>query len=209
METEPMGTEELNVEPGKKKSPMKWILAAALVLLLGAAAYVGGSLLNRQPAANIPQTQRMVGGGNGPSTQKGEGAQGIGLIPSDELPDRQPDTNGIFVKREDNSFFIGTGQEITLGIQINPDGEVESVSNYDGPVVEVVVNNETEILADVTELASNVNEGGSVQQEIAPGNVDEISENSMISVWGRKTGDRYIAETLVYTNPKFPDAMIK
>ena len=46
-------------------------------------------------------------------------------------------------------------------------------------------------------------EGQKIQQVVEPGSVDEIGQASMITVWGKKTGDRFIADILVYSLPDF------
>ncbi len=40
-----------------------------------------------------------------------------------------------------------------------------------------------------------------MQQVVEPGDQNEIGENSMITAWGNKTGDRVIANLLVYSPP--------
>jgi hypothetical protein len=46
-------------------------------------------------------------------------------------------------------------------------------------------------------------QGQKIQQVLGPGSLDDIGESSMIYIWGRKTGDRFIAEILVYSPPGF------
>jgi hypothetical protein len=46
-------------------------------------------------------------------------------------------------------------------------------------------------------------EGQKIQQVVEPGSLDDIGESSLITVWGKKTGDRIIADVLVYTSPDF------
>ncbi len=42
---------------------------------------------------------------------------------------------------------------------------------------------------------------GKVQQKVAPGSLDELSKNSIISAWGERRGDRVIATILLYEQP--------
>jgi hypothetical protein len=72
-------------------------------------------------------------------------------------------------------------------------------------VVEVVVTSQTKIYKDVTAKQFNgpPPEGQKVQQVLEPGSLEEIGQGSMITVWGRKTGDRFIADVLVYGLPTF------
>ncbi len=75
--------------------------------------------------------------------------------------------------------------------------------SHDGPVVEVVVTTQTIIYKDTTQQQFNGRSPheGEIQQVVEPGTVDEMAQLSMITVWGRKSGDRYIADVLVYTPP--------
>ena len=190
-----------NTTTNKKSSLLKWLGLIVLVVLLVAAAFVGGQLLNRQanPQAGGP------GGPNGPGlfVSGGEGGNAEGnfvelkVTPAEELPTRQPDAGGVFVRREDNSIFIGTGQ-ITMMVE----AEGGSSTSYDSPVVEVVVNGDSLVYKEVSNLPGPPSEGETeqvIQQEVAEGTIEEIGENSSLIVWGRKVGDRIIADVLVYS----------
>lgn len=192
--------ESENPIPEKKSSLLKWIGLIVLVIVLVAAAFVGGQLLNRQ--GNLPGS-----GLNGPGIFVSGGEVGSGetmavqlqVTPAKELPTRQPDAGGLFVRREDNSLFIGTGQ---ISMMVSSEGE--SSSDYDGPVVEVVVTGETQVYKEVSTFPGPPAEGETVQvlqQEVAEGNIEEIGENSSVTVWGRKVGDRIIADILMYSEP--------
>ena len=41
----------------------------------------------------------------------------------------------------------------------------------------------------------------SFQETVGEGTLDDLNSDSMIRVWGRKSGDRIIAEVLLYSNP--------
>jgi hypothetical protein len=84
-------------------------------------------------------------------------------------------------------------------------GKVETESNHDGPTVEVVVTPQTKVYEDVTmrQFDGPPPEGQKIQQVLEPGSSDEIGQASLITVWGKKTGDRFIAEVLVYSPPGF------
>ena len=43
--------------------------------------------------------------------------------------------------------------------------------------------------------------GSKIQQKVVPGSLDEIGQNSTINAWGKKTGNRLIADVLLYNNP--------
>jgi hypothetical protein len=54
-----------------------------------------------------------------------------------------------------------------------------------------------------TTIYENVTPEGQTQQVVELGSLEGLGDSSTITVWGRKTGDRIIAEVLVYTPPAF------
>jgi hypothetical protein len=126
------------------------------------------------------------------------------IIPAKELPQTPADVKGLFDHRQDNSIFIGTGK-VTIDVSRDPSGHVETSSDHDGPVVEIVVTSQTKMYKDVTmrQFDGPPPEGQKIQQVLEPGSSSEIGQASMITVWGKKTGDRFIAEIVVYSPPGF------
>lgn len=201
-----------NLTPEKKSSltPLKWIGLLLLIVILVAAAFVAGRLMNR--------TNQLAGPG-GPILISGEGGPGemmsfaLNVIPAEELPKTQPDAVGFVSRREDNSFFIGTGEMgvIISGEVTSADGEVSKGpgvftsggSGEGGTEVEIVVNSDTIVYKEVTAPPAPPTSGeppAEIQQEVAPGDIEEIGENSSLTVWGRKVGDRIIADILLYSD---------
>jgi hypothetical protein len=185
----------------KSRLPLWLILGVVLVLVLAAAAFLGGRYLQKGPTA--------IGGmflsSNGPGGHMVEQVFSKNdIIPAPELPKTAADARGIFVRRQNNSFFIGTGK-VQLQVKKeanNPNSTAQAASSYDGPVVEVVVTANTKIYRDDTfqnikDLPSN---GTKIQQKVVPGSLDEIGQNSAINAWGKKTGDRLVADVLLYNN---------
>jgi hypothetical protein len=127
-----------------------------------------------------------------------------GIQPAEELPDRPADVSGLLGHRQDNSIFVGAGK-VTMDVQQDRSGNAQTTSNYDGPIVEVVITSQTIIYEDVTskQFSGPLPEGQKIQQVVELGSLDEIAESCLITVWGRKTGDRFIADVLVYVNPAF------
>ncbi len=174
-----------------------------LLLLLAGAAFIGGRLLNGQG---------LLGGApGGPGSIFGGGPGGkqfrinLGDIqPAKELPQTPADVRGLFDHKQDNSIFVGTGK-VMMSVKKDPSGNVQTSSSHDGPVVEVLVTNETKIYKDVTMKQFNgpPPSGQKIQQVVEPGSLEEVGQNSMITAWGRKTGDRFIADVLVYSPPAF------
>jgi hypothetical protein len=123
------------------------------------------------------------------------------VTPAPELPEAKPDITGLFLERKDNtiivqamSFAVGVG-----GISGNSPMDEES-----GVKVEIVVTSQTKIYKNVTELPAPVNgEIHNVQQAADEGTLDDLTSQSFLSIWGRRSGDRMVAEVLFYTNPEF------
>lgn len=175
------------------------------LVLLVAAAFLAGRLMRGGSGG--------TGGPNlfpGLSVMPGPGGAGEAMIsreiqlePAPELPKTPPDASGLFLRREDRSLFIGTG---SLSVSVAAgDGESPLVtSENDGPPLEVVITAETRVYRDATMNDQGMPpESGVIQQKVEPGSIEDIGANSMLAVWGRKTGDRMVAEVLMYSEPVF------
>jgi len=195
--------EQENTTPAPRKPRLAYIIGGIIiVLLLAGAAFVGARLLNGQ---GLPFVSN--GGGSGPSLSLG-GPGGktvkLDIEPSKELPQTSADVTGLFDHRQDNSIFVGTGK-VTMAFKKDPSGKVKTSSNHDGPTVEIVVTSQTKIYKDVTmrQFDGPPPEGQKIQQTLESGSLDDVGQSSMLTVWGKKTGDRFIAEVLVYSPPAF------
>jgi len=168
-----------------------------LVLLLGAAAFIGGRLLNGRGLTVVPS------GGSGLRLMM-NGGQPVSLDvqPAKNLPQTTADVKGIFDHRQDNSIFVGTGKVMML-FQKDQSGNMKTSASHDGPTVEAVITSQTVIYRDVTmdQFNGNPPAGQKMQQVVETGSVADIGQGSMITIWGQKTGDRIIASVLVYTLP--------
>jgi|CXWK01.1.fsa_nt_gi hypothetical protein len=179
-----------------------FIVAVALVILLVTAAFVGGQLLNTERVAGASPFQMVSGQ---PGAESGANAQGMQtavdmeMEPAREIPQTEPDVAGLLARRSDNSIFITTGK-VVMTIGINPDGSYAVNGTADGPEVEVVIPHTAQILVDTTALTAidAPQSDGTRKQTVEPGNVDEINEHGIISVWGERRGDRVIAHTVLY-----------
>lgn len=176
-----------------------------LTLLLVSAAFLGARML-RSPG----RTSADVGGGGGRvmeiAVDDGSGPVSlrIRIEPASELPDRPAEAAGIFVRRQDNSVFVGTGA-IELDVEVNGNTGERTVSlSHSGPEIEVVVTQDTIIYRDETEVspgAPGSRKSGemTIQQVIKlADSLEEVNENSELQVWGERRGDRVVAEVLVY-----------
>ena len=189
--------------PTPRKPRLAFVIGGIiLVLLLAGAAFVGARLLNGQGS---PFTSK--GSGSGPSLSLG-GPGGkmvkLDIEPSKDLPQTTADVSGLFDHRQDNSIFVGTGR-VTMAFKKDPSGKVETSSSHDGPTVELVVTSQTKIYKDVTmrQFDGPPPAGQKIQQVLEAGSLDDVGQSSMITAWGKKTGDRFIAEVLVYSPPAF------
>jgi hypothetical protein len=165
----------------------------ALVLFLGGAAFVGGRLLGATELTSDNQDLIVSGSGD---KKIGSGTL-IDVKRAAEMPDRPADVSGLFVRREDNNLFVGTGN--LSGVLV--DGKWEQ--QHEGPVKEVVTTHDTLIYRDdLLQELGGVAPSGQVQQVLKPGSVDEIGMNSFVEAWGQTRGDRLVAEVVVFTpNP--------
>ncbi len=170
-----------------------------LVVLLAGAAFVGAQLLagQGQPA------QASKGGLTMMTSQNGKPVQAVqpDIQPAKELPQTPADVRGVFDHRKDNSIFVGTGVVLRT-VQQDQSGNVTSSSTHDGPIVEVGVTPQTIVYSNVTNRQFNGQPpSGKIQQVVEPGSLDEIGKDSTVLAWGKKTGDRIIADVIVYSLP--------
>jgi hypothetical protein len=197
---------EQNLEPTNETKPKrkKGLIITGVVVsvvVIAAAAFIGGRLLNQRfsPIGLVP----MGGGG-------GVVSRAIQFNPAPELPTSAPEVSGTFAERQNNTIYIQTfsmdtgsgGGVVVMSSSDSGEGSSVYTTGNEGPKVEVVVTNETVIYADITPM--NLNPGDEtteVQQVVGPGNLDDLTTQTMVTVWGRRVGDRVIAEVIVYSNP--------
>jgi hypothetical protein len=193
--------EPIEETPTPKKSKLPYFIGAGLVILLAGATFVAARYLNRGDG-NL-SVNPMDGSGlslsiGGPAG----GAQSfeLDITPAEELPKTEPEARGIFVERKDNSIFIGTGQVSVMMSVGEEGGEPVVDTDYSGDKVEVVISNDTIIYRETTELDPE-NPEATVQQTVELGTIDDITPQCSITVWGRKAGDRIIADVVVFQSP--------
>jgi hypothetical protein len=68
------------------------------------------------------------------------------------------------------------------------------------------VGNQTTIYREVLDLSQSFT-SDEIQQEVTEGTIEEIGDTSHMFVWGRKVGDRIIADVLVYSLPMVKPAL--
>ena len=139
------------------------------------------------------------------------------FVPAPELPTTQPDAIGAFVSMQDNTIILqlgggmvslggggsvsmDTGQVVVSGGSDATGGGVPG--DIDAVKIEVVITSETKIYRDATEFPDeSPSENAVFEQKVEEGDLDELSSQTMVMVWGRKSGDRIIADVISYSNP--------
>lgn len=166
------------------------VILGLTTLLVGAAAFLAGRLFSR---------------GIGPSSESGTLGNGQVFVsmnditPAPELPATSPEITGLFVEQKDNAVIVQTVSfDAGLGgITDNANPEANS-----GPKVEVIVTVQTIVYRETTEFSNPVaGQDFSIQQSVEESTLDNLNSQTMITVWGRRNGDRIIADVLLYMNP--------
>ena len=157
------------------------------IFLAAGAAFVAGRLLNR---------------GVSPLGMFGRAEDGITILPAEELPTRPPDVEGLFVERQDNMIMVEDDQPAGDSVAGSP------VGMGGGPKIEVMVTAETLVYHDTTEPPARRPSGNDprmIQQRVETGTIDDLMvSQSLVMAWGRKSGDRIIAEVMVYIDLGMP-----
>ena len=179
------------------------IILSIVVIVVSAAAFLGGRMLNQKAG---PLGLSPFGSGG-----KGMVSMAVEITPAPELPTSQPDVVGLFAERKDKTIVIQSvpmdgGQGGGFVVVSGGEGEAVAGSPLDngGPKVEVVINNETRIYIETTQPLSVPPTSGEtqvLQQTVDEGSLDDLTSQSFVNVWGRKSGDRIIAEVVLISNP--------
>lgn len=171
------------------------------ILILGAAAFIGGRLLNNKSAG----LGGVLNFGNNSTSMTS-----VEIEPSPLLPKTDALVFGTFNERKDKTIIVQTfsadsasGGGVAVSIT-GDDGSGEISTDFagdDGPKVEIVTTKDTIIYKDVTEFDFDGNATEITQQQLEPGSLDDLTKSSMLTVWGRKVGDRTIADVIVINDP--------
>ena len=168
-----------------------YVLFGLAIFLIGIAAFVAGRMLNVK-IGNVP-----LGGPN-------SGRVSISIndvTPAPELPTTKADITGSFVTRNDNTVVVQAFSFAEGPGGVSGDSPMDDNS---GIRVEIVVTSKTKIYRDVTQIPAPVNgEIHNLQQAAEEGTLDDLNYETFITVWGRRSGDRIIADVLFYMNPRF------
>ena len=158
-----------------------------VIILMGAVAFIGGRLLNR---------------GVGPLNMFGPGDDGVSILPAEELPKTPPEIEGLFVERQDSLIIVEDDRATGDSVAGSP------VGIGGGSKFEVLITTDTLIYHDTTQPPAKRPSGNDprvIQQTLEAGTLDDlIVSQSLIMAWGRKSGDRIIAEVVVYLDLGMP-----
>jgi hypothetical protein len=167
-----------------------YVILGVVVLLVGAAAFLAGRLFRL---------------GTGPGRESGALGNGTVFIsinditPAPELPLASPEITGLFVERNDNTVIV---QTVSFDAGVGGIAGNAPQDPQDGPKVEVIVTGKTVVYRETTDFGRPVpGEDFSIQQSVEESTLDDLNSQTMITVWGRKSGNRVIAEILLYMNP--------
>lgn len=181
----------------RKRTGLIVVGVGLLVVLIGAA-FVGGQLLNRT-------TPMGSGGGMNFTTQGGPGGGqtvNVEIVPAKELPTTPPDSIGLFARRGDQSVVVSESSGGRVMMMVDESGKVSSQTDGASRETEVVVTADTVIYRDATQPdPDNLPADGKIRQKVEVGTLDEIGENSFVSAWGERRGDRLIARVILYSKP--------
>lgn len=184
------------------------VMLLLIIAVLARGAYTAVQLLS------IPETDTAEAAGGGgrvmQSMQVVNGGAPVSvkttILPSDDLPDEQSAAFGIVLSRQDDTLIVGTG-DIDLAVEVDVDGNtgqenVSVVPTTNGPELEVVLTRNTTLYRDVTDVTGQIpDESGeiTIKQEIRPvTDSSEIKEQMEIEIWGTRSGDRIVAELIVF-----------
>ena len=172
-----------------------YIILGVVIIVVATAAFVGGRLLNGQAGP-----LGMFAMGNGDTF-----AVSINMTRAPELPDAKPELTGAFVQRDDNTLTLQSMNDAAPFLSAGGGAVAGSPADQsDGPKVEVVITTQTKIWRDTTTFDGPPPSGSgevNVQQQVAAGSLDDLNSQTVVMVWGRKNGDRIIADVISYSNP--------
>ena len=185
-----------------KRSVWLGIGLVAVLVVLGAGAFTAVKLLTAQDEPEIPAGAQLFedvyddGSGNPVTVQ-------TVILPAPELPTDEEGVGGIFLRQEDNSYFLGTGST-SVSIEV-VNGETSTAVDHSGPEIEVVTTGDTVFYQDITEVSfeSSESKEQTVQQEVRQ--VDppsQLTKGASMMVWGERRGDRITATVVVFAEDR-------
>ncbi|MAU00276.1 MAG: hypothetical protein CL608_24310 [Anaerolineaceae bacterium] len=179
-------------------------MVLVLLGLLAGGAYTAVQLLSTQKDGSVPDGTQVSQGLYESSGGNPVAAQTI-LVPASELPDEEASTVGIFLRQEDNSYFVGTGNtSIDISVENN---EPSVATGHSGPEVEVVANRDTIFYEDITEIDPGVPDSPAQElvqlvRQVEP--PTDLPRGSSMRVWGERRSDRVVATIVLFVKYQLP-----
>lgn len=179
-------TQQVKVAPRKRKLAWLWIALAALVIVLVAgAAFMGGQLLAGGWATLARERKPVDMAELGGSEESVEAMVSI-TVPSlpSELPERPSEAHGLVKRITGDGFILFVPEfKITGGVGVATGGgrELEIVTTRDTLVYSMALGEQGE------------------EWELEECAAEDIEEGVHVLVWGRKRGDRIVAEVVAKT----------
>ncbi len=173
-------------------------LLIGVVVILGAGAFTAVRLLNPPETSEIPAGAQVFedvfddGSGNEVTVK-------TVILPAPELPQEESGVAGVFLRQEDNNFFVGTGSTSVNVLVEN--GEPQVAVDHSGPEVEVVVSRDTIFYEDITEVSFESSESKEQTLQQVVRQVDpptDLLKGASFTAWGERRGDRVVATVVVF-----------
>ncbi len=187
-----------------KRSVWLAIGLIGLLAVLGAGAFTAVQLLTADQAAegDLPPGAQVFedvfdDGSGSPVTVK------TLILPAPELPKEESGVAGVYLRQEDNSYFVGTG---STSVNINVVNDVPDVAvDHSGPEVEVVVTQDTIFYEDITEVSFESSESKEQTLQQVVRQIDsptELQKGASMTAWGERRGDRVVATVIVFAETR-------
>lgn len=192
--TKELETERVDTSTTSRSRKGLRAVAALTVVLLAGSAFVTARMIGQKPKE--PESAVLPAPGDNKGAATGEAVR-IDIEHAKEVPTGEPDVSGLVTEATDNGLLVGTGN-----ISFSGNASAPGLTT-DGPQVEVVVTAKTKLYRDDTMQSvdpSQLAAGTKIEQRVtAVESLPEIAAQTQIIAWGRKVGDRVIADTLIFT----------
>ena len=164
------------------------LVLGALILTVGAAAFIAMRMLNR--GVYPVRTDGTVREGEFTFSSSNN------ITPARELPATPPEVTGFYVETKDNTMIIhAVSFDMGIGGILGDSVDVDRA-----PKVEILMTANTSIYRDTTQISvSAVDGNAAIQQTVEESTLEELDPTTMITAWGRKSGDRIIADVLLFS----------
>jgi hypothetical protein len=166
-----------------KKKTISITLGVLGLAVLAGAAFLAPRLFNSNAAKQGQYSEGVAG----PAGGKGKPRMPVEtVLPAEGQPKSSPELSGTVNSVKDNSIFVEPSDYM-------------GVMQPNGKEMEVVVTKDTKIyLYAGMQTISEAKDGQSAvtQTKLDPITINDLVENDILSIWGNKRGDRFIADVI-------------